>query len=307
MDFTLLARVLLRRWYVIAAVLAVTVAGCFALVQVSPPPYEAKGTVVLLAPSNAVNGGTGSNPYLAFGSALQTTSTVLSAEMLDNSTVVALRSAGFTAQSYTVAPSGFGAAPLVQVTVKDPNADVALKDMHLLLTELPKQLQALQRESGAPLNTYITANPVTTDKQAVKVYKTLEKLVALLAIVGIIIAITLARIVESMSVRRRERRALGAHPPVAEKPVAPAAEGAKAVVREPVLKANGAIGANGANGANSSNGTAVVHGANGTSAANGASGTKPTQPTQPTTATPTPSTHPNGTSVIAPVRSESRS
>jgi hypothetical protein len=193
---------------------------------------------------------------------LQTTATVLSAEMLDNTTVVALRKAGFTAQKYTVALAGFGTAPLVQVTVQDPNAAVAYKDMQLVLTEVPKQLQALQRASGAPLNTYITANRVTTDKQATKVYKTLEKLVALLVIVGIIAAIGAARIVESISLRRRRRKASNGQgselPPAESSPKAEtrvvdsrSAETRVRGDREPALQAAGS----GANGSGRNEGT----------------------------------------------------
>jgi uncharacterized protein involved in exopolysaccharide biosynthesis len=207
MGITQLVAALLRRWYVLALVFVFVVVGGIGLVKAKPPPYAAKGVVVLLAPSAAVDGSTASNPYLDFGSSLQTTATVVSAQMLDNSTVNALREAGFSAQSYTVSPAGDGTAPLIQVTANDPNADIAFKDMHLLLAEVPKVLQQIQKASGAPLNEYITTNTVSTDKQAKHVYKTLEKLLALLFIVGAIIAIWLARLVDSWAIRRSQRSA----------------------------------------------------------------------------------------------------
>ena len=81
---------LLRRWYIVALGLGLTVAAAVFVTDTVPPAYTVTAQTLLLPPANSVTAG--GNPYLSLGG-LNAVGDILSEAIRDDSNMTAL---GFT-------------------------------------------------------------------------------------------------------------------------------------------------------------------------------------------------------------------
>jgi hypothetical protein len=158
-----LARVASRwRWVLVPGLVLALVAG-FGGYKVTPPEYVQSESWLLLSPVVTEQGR--GNPFLQLGNGVPMAASVLVKKVSGGEVAarVAARSPGVT---FTVAPDGTTAAPVVVVTAEGPDAEVVGTTLDVLGEQLVSQLAALQRDSGAPEASWVTISRLTGDLAA---------------------------------------------------------------------------------------------------------------------------------------------
>ncbi|NTW42078.1 MAG: hypothetical protein HGA44_19740, partial [Cellulomonadaceae bacterium] len=203
MEITGLVASLLRRWYVVA--LGVLLTGGLALLaaQAVPPTYTAAGSVLLLPPSASVE--EGSNQLLQLGGLEQPAALVVAYLAGDD-----MREA-FDAQNpgvtYEVVLDPLSRGPLIMMTVEAPSSATVMDALESALATVPEALDALQDQVAAPPSSRFASIPLSVDAKPTTLNK--ETLRALIAAVGVGMALTLVGAVglDSLLIRSQQRRA----------------------------------------------------------------------------------------------------
>ncbi|MGY1733768.1 hypothetical protein ACI798_19850 [Geodermatophilus sp. SYSU D01045] len=151
------------KWVIVPGLLLALGAGAF-VYQRGEPDYTRTASYLLLTPVQTESGE--SNPLLFLGNGVTITASVLAAKVSDSETVEQLTAAepGVT---YTAVLDAAVGAPVVQTSVTGPDAQAVDRVLAALGDELGAELEALQRESEAPENTWVTLHSFTQDPQAV--------------------------------------------------------------------------------------------------------------------------------------------
>lgn len=214
MEFTAVAAALLRRWYVVLVGIALTTGLVYAVHIVVPPTYVATGSVLLLPPGASVPDG--SNALLQLGGLEQPASLVVAYLAGDE----ARKQLGiqYPNSTYDVIVDPLSRGPLVQFTVEDPAPDQVMGALNAVLAALPDALSRLQDEVDAPAVARITSMPLSVDTEPTT--KMSSALRAVIAAAGVGLGLTLvgAVAIDSLAVRRRERRKVTAPVLDAEEP-----------------------------------------------------------------------------------------
>ena len=127
------------------------------------PVYTRIQSYLLLAPVETPTGP--GNPFLYAGNGVGLTASVLTARVNDSATAQTL-TADAPSLEYTVAVNQEVAAPLIEVSATDPDARVVNRTLDALGAELDSELELLQADSGAPLDSWVTIRQLTENPQS---------------------------------------------------------------------------------------------------------------------------------------------
>lgn len=128
------------------------------------PRYSLSASNLLLAPSHA-EAGELANPYLRLGNGVSLAADVVSISLTDNNTVES-----YTRErpdlEYTVTRPGQVNVPLLVFTVSDTDSAAAAQTLDGLVRDAGERLESLQRDAGAPENTWVGFTELTRDTVA---------------------------------------------------------------------------------------------------------------------------------------------
>ena len=190
---------LARRWYLTLAGLLATAGLAFVALQLVPPVWESKASVVLLPPKSTVE--PGENPYLQL-SGLAPTLDLLVVSLGDQRMTQLIKSVSPSAE-YTAEADTTSSGPVIVVTAHDrtPAGSLAVRDK--LVEQIPLKLTELQDDLTIPSRALITSTVVTKDMEPEIVGK--DQLRALVVAVGagIVGTALLVGLIDGYLTRRR--------------------------------------------------------------------------------------------------------
>jgi capsular polysaccharide biosynthesis protein len=207
-DLRTLLKILVRRWMVVVPTIVVAVLVGQQMLSSVKPEYQAKGSMVLLAPVTRGDQPLGiatPNPVLDIPPALDKTALALAEILNDEPQKATIRRQGLS-DDYEVTVSED--APILEISAKSDRRPVAVETAKAVLEMASAQLAIREARIGvtpaAQINTDVLSTP--TKASTVNAAKT-RALVALIAL-GIAATLSVALLVESWasSPARRDRR-----------------------------------------------------------------------------------------------------
>jgi hypothetical protein len=203
---------LIARWkWVLLPGLVVALAVGATLFVTGAPKYTRNESYLLLSPVQTEAGPT--NPLLNLGNGVTMTASVLAAKVTDAQTVRTL-TARQPGLQYTVAMDPSIGAPLLQVSATDTDRAVVDATLKALDTRLSAELDRLQRDTGAPVQSWVTIRKLTADPEATVSHGTPLRN-AIGGVLGCgLLALVLVALLERRSRKRAARRAAGAVEPI---------------------------------------------------------------------------------------------
>lgn len=202
MDLMESFRTLRRHWVLTLVLLLLTLAGTVAAAVKLPWTYESTATVVLLN-SKTASTSTGGNPYLAFDTALTQAAEVVSLDVTDPRTALALQARGYP-DGYLIAISSVTGGPILQITVIGKNPATVEHTLYGVINEVKTKLFQLQ--TGLTSQNLIKAQVLSVTPQPSRsTSKKAKPLVVVLAL-GLVLTFAIPQIVDGMRTRRQVRR-----------------------------------------------------------------------------------------------------
>jgi uncharacterized protein involved in exopolysaccharide biosynthesis len=213
-----------RKWLLIPLVV-LSVALSVAAFLVTPASYEAKSSLVLLAPTQVVEGDTTPvNPFLNFGGSQDTAAQVLQVRMGDDQVHERLEDEGVTGE-WTFEIEG-SAGPLSVITVEEDSPKAAIRSAAIIAETAQEQFTDMQIQAGSPEAQLINLKAVTTPGTTKTITQARIRNAAAVLALGLALSIGLVFAVEGVSRSRRraaaadtaaaaddEERTNGASPP----------------------------------------------------------------------------------------------
>ena len=208
MDLLSMLGILVRRWYVFLLILAVTAAGLAYLYPRLKPDYQATGALFLSPPNSVIQ-------------VIQTQPTQIPVNpLLANQTSIlglasTLANAGDSQAEKQLMASQYGLtytivvdshAPLITVQGSAQTQDGAITGVEALLQYLSDQLNQIQQLVGAPPNQLVTSKVLYSPQTAVASNSSRYKTLLILGFVGLLVASSLAFIVDGIVISLRFRR-----------------------------------------------------------------------------------------------------
>jgi hypothetical protein len=190
---------LARRWYLSFAGLLVTAGLAFVALQLVPPAWESKASVVLLPPKSTVE--PGGNPYLELGG-LSPTLDLLVVTLDDQQMVQLIKSVSPTAE-YTVEADTTSSGPVMVVTVQDRTPVDAVAARDELVRQAPVRLAELQDNLAIPSRSHITSMVLTQDREPEIVGKNQLRALVVAVGTGVVGTALLVALIDGYLTRRR--------------------------------------------------------------------------------------------------------
>ncbi|AXT85850.1 hypothetical protein C6I20_12080 [Aeromicrobium sp. A1-2] len=207
-----LSESLLRRWYLVAVGLLLTVGLSVAAASLISPTYEAKSSLVLVPPRTTT--GDSGNPYLFLGG-LQQSVDVLARALSADSALERIAERAPTGH-YEVVSDVATSAPILLITAVDSSKAGAQRQLDAVKDEVPLVLQGLQSSLGVKKGSQITTSVVATDDVPKTINKARYRLVVLVALVTIFGALLLVGYLDGVLLARKLRKDpdafFGVHP-----------------------------------------------------------------------------------------------
>jgi hypothetical protein len=213
MDVLSLVRLVGRHWRVTVPAALLTVVVAFAAAQLSPPTYQATGSIVLLSPpeaprSDAAASGppaaVGQNPFARYGD-LSVVADILVRVIGGDAKRAEYASQGVT--EYEVVANRFQRGPVIDVTGKGSSAEAAVGSAETVMDDVNATLTELQEAEQADPDYLITGAPLAPPSGAAAMYgSTVRTGIAALAVGGLG-TLMLAVLAEARTRRRAARPA----------------------------------------------------------------------------------------------------
>lgn len=204
MDFWSSVKVLAKRWYIVAAGLALTLAAALGVNFLISPSYTATGSVVLSVPPNLPERAESLNPYLAYGN-LEVAAKVVASAMNQPSVVREQKRKGASG-SFVVDLDPERSSPIITVDSRAATATAAIRTVEVVTAGVQQQLADRQKGLGAPQNTWITASTVVVPEEANRAIGSRLRAISAVMVLGSIATLSLAFAVEGWS-QGKEREA----------------------------------------------------------------------------------------------------
>jgi hypothetical protein len=200
-SLTEFARLIARwKWVGVPGLVLALAAGA-TLFSVSSPEYTRTGNYLLLSPVETADGP--SNPFLNLGNGVAMTASVLAARVSDAETALTLTERAPDLQ-YSVLVNASLGAPVLEVTVTDPDPAVVDQTFGALGELLTTELEGMQRDTGAPDVSWVTIRQLTDQPDPTVGYGTpLRNATAGTVGVGLLVMLLVA-----LLERRRRTRAV---------------------------------------------------------------------------------------------------
>ncbi|MDL5352374.1 hypothetical protein [Microbacterium sp. zg-YB36] len=191
-----------RRWYVVVGGLVLTAGLTWAASEISPPEYNARGLVLLLPGENAVLDG--GNPFLAL-SGLEQPAGIVVAYFASSAAQMEVAAVSESAQ-FEVFLDDSTRGPVIAVDVTDVSAEATLQTLEFLTDRVPKELERLQEQVGAPADSMITSMPLAIDDRAEADTAGTTRLIIAALAVGAVATVAGALSLDGLLLRRKARR-----------------------------------------------------------------------------------------------------
>jgi hypothetical protein len=187
----------------------VTVLAAMAIGLSMKPSYEARSSVVLLAPPVLPGADNQerikANPFNEFGTSHGVVASALQDIMESSRTARQLERRGLDGTyAVTIDPTGGGA--ILETRVEANTADSALSGLDTLTGEMRKELESRQREAGAPLDSFFTLDVLTPPREAAQLNGSRLRAGGAVLVIGLV-ATVLAVGAADVLARRRRREA----------------------------------------------------------------------------------------------------
>lgn len=234
MDIWTLLRTAVRRWYVALPILVAALAIGLATALSLQPSYTATSTTVLTGPQVVYEQGESVrvNPFLNLGGSLNNTTQVMRV-LMDSETKRLEHAQRGLVEDYEVDRND--AVISFEVTGDDPEAVVFTA--RELITILDEEIALLQADPPSPPEQRVAAAPITVPSQATPDTGGRLQLLAVAGVVGLLLALAAAALVDGISRSRAEGRARRAEEAAADDgaggPTAPAAPATSAAPAAP--------------------------------------------------------------------------
>jgi hypothetical protein len=200
-DFFVAVRLIVRRWYVVASALVVTLVIAFTVMQSVAPSYRAEGSVLLFAPSAGANEDEIVNPFRSFDSS----TSVLAAVMVQvmNDPVVRNRvgtQGGIP--DYEIGQSNDG-TPVIVIRATSSDEAAAIESVEITSNQLREELTQRQADAGAPENIRIQAIVLVEPSDADLLVGDRIRAFIVVTAIGVAASISLAFLIESIAQSRQ--------------------------------------------------------------------------------------------------------
>lgn len=202
---TELMRTLKRYWYVVLAGLLVSVLLGAAVVNWAPPEYETERSILFVPSPTSEDPDLPQNPLFSFINAdLNTPIQIVSIIVSDEKTVKQLAPEG-SGISYSVGPSTTVSAPVMDVKVTAPSAEVADATAKQLTELVQSTLRTQQEAAGGPKSTWMTARLISSSIEPTRVWGTPIKLAVGAFGLCVLATFGVVALLQRRSDRRRRR------------------------------------------------------------------------------------------------------
>lgn len=207
MDILTAFRIMLRRWYVVASGLIITVLAAIVVMQSISPTYEARGSVLVVSPLPSTEGSEPSivsqNPFARFDASTSVLAGVAVQLMDDISVRERLQEQGAKGDYVVVQENS--SAPILTVVVEDKDEDFALESTSIVLNSINAELDARQADAGAPdasrIRSMVISEPTrTTQLVAARIRAGVATL-----LLGAAASLSLAFVVEGFAQSRKRQ------------------------------------------------------------------------------------------------------
>lgn len=198
MYLTELFKALGRRWYLLLLGIAGTAGLSLVALELVPPTYEAKATVVLLPPERSYEDG--GNPYLVLGGLNQVVDVLI--RYVDSDSARAEFENIAPTGVYTVEADAATNGPVFVVSVEDKTAESAIDSLSAALDSVPRALEALQFSVNVPSDAEVTAKTLAVDSRADLVVRDSMRAVIVSVALGLACTAAVIAIVDSALNRR---------------------------------------------------------------------------------------------------------
>lgn len=200
-------RLLARRWLVVLLGLVATGGGCYQVLERVGPDYQASSQMLFVLPPESTGAETPSNPLLNLPEGLATTASLVAGNLSTKDTERALAREGATAD-YAVALVP-GAGPLLVITAKDKDPEIALATRDALMELVDAELNVLQTEQDAPQGQLISTTTAGVSSRAEVLPGSRMRALVAAAAAGVLATLLLAALTDralGLLRRRSERR-----------------------------------------------------------------------------------------------------
>lgn len=199
MDFFIAVRVLLRRWRLVVATLAVGFAVAFAVMQSVAPTYEARGSVLLFAPSASDDEEepAEANPFRSFDASTAVLAAVI-AQIMDDASVREQVAELGGEPDYQIGQATDG-TPVLTAIATDEDESVAIRTVLAVQETIDAELEERQSAAGAPEEARIRAIVITEPTNASELIGGRIRAFAAVAAITVAGALSLAFVVENIS------------------------------------------------------------------------------------------------------------
>jgi hypothetical protein len=201
-KFTDTLRGLLRRWYIVVPGILIAVAIAIGAWFAIPPGYNRSATQLLIPGANSMPAG--ANPYLFLGGLAPAADVLVRA--LGSENVLNDVVEQHPGVEIEISRDTTTAGPLILIDVTASSDADAREVLGLLVERTATVLKDFQEEERIPAANRMSVIPVTVDKQSVLQQR--DRLVGTVGagIVGIVLTLAVAGLVDGLSNQRRRRR-----------------------------------------------------------------------------------------------------
>lgn len=208
MDLWTIIKVVVRRWYVVLPILAITAVVAYEVAYKAPPTYQASGSALLVAP-NVATGATGlpikQNPYLLFSGSLNITASALVRVLDDTEVRGDLIQAGLLGD-YEIGVEQ--STPTIGITVNGDTSAIVIGTVRRLLDEVRARLRSLQNAADAPPDLRIGVELLVNPSTALTLRGKVARTMATIGVLGVLAAAAVALMWEAAATARRRSKAL---------------------------------------------------------------------------------------------------
>ncbi|QAY61964.1 hypothetical protein ET495_00085 [Xylanimonas allomyrinae] len=226
MNTTEILRGILRRWYIVAIGLVVSVAGSVVVWNTVPPTYERSASLLLMPGADLLPEGA-SNPYLYLGS-LSTAADILARASAEG--LISDLQHEFPGAEFTIGRDYSTSAPVVSVQVEAPTDGAAAAGVDRAMAGITSTLGAMQDESNIASSERISVQTLYVDGDGTVKQRTRMTALAATGVAVMSLSVVLAALVDAMILRSRRKtarlpRRAAAGPREAEAPAGEDTEG----------------------------------------------------------------------------------
>jgi uncharacterized protein involved in exopolysaccharide biosynthesis len=206
MDVGEILRLLRRRWAVVVPALVLTVVATVGAYVAIPTKYQSQVQLTMLnAPKITDEAGNYGNPYLAFDTTLSVDVDLLTRNLTSDASAQQLKALGVT-ESFTAAFANNALGPFMQLTVSGSDKAHIGQSIGVLINFTQQRWQAIQHATGAPTDSIVGMSLIAPPSAPAPVLKQKIEVVSGVVIIGIVLSLLLAVMVDASIRRRRARR-----------------------------------------------------------------------------------------------------